>query len=324
MVLDTVRRLLQLPPATPSALLHAELRLLPAHLLAHERSLREVGRLVQHEWWFDQLVRPLLDSTPTSSTSAACDIFMSVGPLARWERLLLEYQHYLFPRHTTTLASRPRQVWTLLQRASRDSGAWKTAVSTAISQAFQAWLTTKLSQYPQDLRQHLKTVLCTVDTRLPDYLRRTSFLGPVGLRWKLPALGIYDRTTGCRACILCGQAKSEVATHLLHCGALQLPANLAESLSALRTSIQREARCPPGRVDTQLLHLTWRKQTPTTLRQALGVLRDLMNVYRSQAAVLDPSSTSRIWAIRTIACQVEAQDDSSSDGSTSQNESLDS
>jgi hypothetical protein len=317
-VLMLLRSLLGLPPGTPNVLLYSELRLLPSHLEGEKRALRMAAAFVAGEWWFGDLMEPLLKVTSAAGgANRARKTWVGCGPVRRWQKLLVRYMPQLFPGRQPPRDEEWR-VWHWLRErvgrrdrsaeaqaaTARALAAWGREVDRVIEGAYNAWAETHLNRrdYPAALRDHVRSVLCMrVPKALPTYLSAVPFLGAVGLRWKLPTLGIYNRQAGCPACRLCGSAHGECSQHLLVCDRLCGPqGSMREAVARLRQGVKEESGLTSDVAITgSILRLSWPSETAPVLTQALRVAWNLIATYRRLALEAGHADVKdKIWPLR--------------------------
>lgn len=319
-----LRRVLQVPPATPSALLWRELRMAPSEFQAHRLALLQVERVVRSEWWWREIVLELLKSPALSATRK---LWLGNGPLKRWGDLIYRYRTHLFAGelHAAAIEADRDRVWYCVRDflQKHPPGRWRERVNKAIAEAItEAW-EQKVKSYPAYLQQHVRMVVQEVDKRgrplphpplygsgrrrLPYYIKHGYLLAAVGLRWKLPGMRILSRSLpeGRPACVLCGALAGECPRHLLSCTALHEAApDLRDRVDSLLQHIieqtQHHSAQPREAAKDRFMALQWAGQEPFFTRVALRLAMDLLNKYRDLCVARDPQLASVLWKVRCV------------------------
>jgi hypothetical protein len=331
-----LRGVMGLPPTASSLLLHNELRILPAELQADRRALRLLAAKVGNEWWHAAGTRCLQGAAEGSALAQGRRLWFQGGPDLRWQTLMVRYRDQLFPGEGLGVEADPRKAWQLLEAmvgtgaatdAARKEGyaLWRRRVEAAVQWGYTEWVQRRRQTYSQDARAHLDQVLCSWEKGLPAYLAQQEFLGVVGLRWKLPALGLVPKGDPVPACFLCGESQGECSKHLLKCKELCSPVGdpLGSAVASLRQKVESEmggqgVQSAPH-VERGILRLAWANQQPATLTLALRVAYGLLNRYRRRVMTADPTSARRIWPLRVYGAGSE--DELSTEDTTSMEDS---
>lgn len=301
------RRLFQLPPDYPSALLHWELRIWPTSLLGHLRALRFAHRLCSPHakggpsWFYDRVIRRCRGSASTLQPTV-WDHIQHEGPIGRFSTLLTTYSL----SWAQLFASSPAQ--------------WAELVTSATTDAYRRHILSA-NTYAAPLRQHVQRALTAFPAlsasgsswsphRLPAYLSQVGDLGRVAMVFKGLALRPrfrWPNPTTRPSCNWCGQADAEHGHHLLTCSQLPAPVlvQFHAALQAIAADLCAGRRLPaPSHLPDLPLRgafyrLTWRQQTTPTLIKVLTMMGIFINKYRlTLRAAGQPDRDNPIWRVQ--------------------------
>jgi hypothetical protein len=293
-VLRATTRLLGLPPATPSALIRWELRLIPTELQAHGLALRFAQRFAQHSWFYADITRPLLRANAHTAEGRFRDEeLLRRGSIGRLTALLERYYRDLYPGEPVPTAA---ALW--LKLGDVAPGDWHKRVATAIQKAFEQWHSSKLLEYPAWYREQLSAHQSRTQSGLPFYLKCGGNLARVAIRFKAPVLRIHQRDQLPARCAWC-RLQPECGRHLLSC--LRMPVELRQELNRVRDCIRREARLAADpywfRSNRFILQCAWPHHNVATLSVVLSFLARLLAAYRLSTPVDSVSGHRPIWAV---------------------------
>jgi hypothetical protein len=320
-VYNLLRSILQLPYGTPTALLFAELRILPSQMQAYQRALRQMWRFVNQCYFYPYFIEPAL-TTP----GGVCDLFAK-GPFARLKRML----HQTIGYHGKTSRGLPRhsRLADILFEGVKPAGealtdaellpaitsitypVRRSRVERAIWMWFEHWVEEELQGLPECYQPQLARLLRHSGKKLPRYLSLGGDRARIGLRFKIPYLRYYhDRAEPLPDCLWCGGARCEGPLHLLACA--HQPASVRLAVEAAFGAISRESGLSLDRhqhaIRKAYINVAWRNQSQAAVTEVLGSMAHIINRYRQELAV-DGQGRRPILAVRTfhVASRVDVE-----------------
>jgi hypothetical protein len=328
LTLAAVRRIMQVPPFTPTAFLRWELRLPPSRLRAHKRAIRWAQQLWHGSWIGQEILQPYLKDNTSRQQAEEIHPMFEMGPVGRLTRILSEYSL----NWTAILGQKPQDPKTKLvshnctraallpwtrKKLMKDSpgipAAHKAelAIHMGIETGDYSW---PGQQNPQDL---------------PLYLFIDGDLPRAGLWARMPYLRVQlrgperERTP----CAWCRGQDREYGYHLMRCNHMpprlrrRRDAVLKDILEDVAEGARRHLRHPPPDEPTsttnlnRLFYLHWegpsnwrssekhprsdRNVQPSqeVLKAALWYFRDMINTYRLSTRREQHGATNPVWEL---------------------------
>ena len=317
-----VRRVLTLPPDTPTAFLRWELRLFPAQQRGDLRALRFTHQLWHHLWLGKEVIHPLFLRDRNHP-------IFSLTPLRRLTTILARYGlswAHVNNCSTPGPASQAKAQWSTLVL---DRVTHHFASSMAAAAMTTAGLTPDLQA---ELHQGMRLATTAAEAarlsraadgvgfawELPLYHHAGGSLAAAGIRFRSIALRPFRGRVGRPACLWCGAANAESGRHLLACTHAPPPVTAARdhALQAIYADVNPN-RQPPNDSPTsalnmqRLYHLQWhgtgdwmpnrsdskRQPSKAALLTALRYMYLARHAYSHQARLHPAAWFSRIWPV---------------------------
>lgn len=322
LTMGTVRRILQVPPSTPTVFLRWELRLRPSELRAHHRAVRWARSLWHNSWVGQDILMKLHTGNTNRVQWDAPHPIFQLGPLARLTRILEQYQLN----------------WTLVHKQPPDKKSWRKTEKEDLARfetAFKRWAIKAVEEregmpehHHRELGRHMgldeSDPNYSGSPDLPLYMYIGDDLPRAGIWARMPYLRFQERGEDIdRApCAWCKRHDLEYGYHLMRCR--HMPPRLLRRRDAVLADILKDvAKADPGEQPTsednlnRLFYLRWRgsgnwrhshypapertdkgrQPAKEVLIKALWYFRDMINTYRLSTAGTGLEGANPIWPL---------------------------